>query len=57
MLPKCGGKEVNTRYGMFQIDSLLSFHFNPDGFTINILTNIPELACLHSPHMNCPNYQ
>ena len=56
VLPKCGGKEVNTRYGMFQIDLLLSFHFNQDGFTTNILTNIPELACLHWPHMNCPNY-
>ena len=44
MPPKCDGKKVNTRYGMFQIDSPLSFHLNPVGFTTNIITNIPELS-------------
>ena len=44
MPPKCDGKKVNTRYGMFQIGSPLSFHLNPVGFTINIITNIPELS-------------
>ena len=29
---------------MFQIESLLSFHLNPVGFTANIITNIPELT-------------
>ena len=33
-----------TRYGLFQIGSSLSFHRNPVGFTINIVTNIPELS-------------
>ena len=42
--PKCDGKKVNTRYGMFQIGSPLSFHLNPVGFTTNIITNIPELS-------------
>ena len=42
--PKCDGKKENTRYGMFQIGSPLSFHLNPVGFTINIITNIPELS-------------
>ena len=44
MPPKCDGKKVNTRYGMFQIGSPLSFHLNPVGFTTNIITNIPELS-------------
>ena len=37
-----GRKKI--RYGMFQIGSPLSFHLNPVGFTINIITNIPELS-------------
>ena len=44
MPPKCDGKKENTRYGMFQIGSPLSFHLNPVGFTTNIITNIPELS-------------
>ena len=44
MPPKCDGKKVNTRYGMFQIGSPLSFHLNPVGFTTNIITNIPKLS-------------
>ena len=44
VLPKCDGKKVNTRHGMFQIGSPLSFHLNPVGFTTNIITNIPELS-------------
>ena len=35
--PKCDGKKGNTRYGMFQIRSPLSFHLNPVGFTTNII--------------------
>ena len=35
--PKCDGKKGNTRYGMFQIRSSLSFHLNPVGFTTNIV--------------------
>ena len=42
--PKCDGKKVNTRYGMFQIGSPLPFHLNPVGFTTNITTNILELS-------------
>ena len=42
--PKCDGKKVNTRYGMFQIGSPLSFYLNQVGFTTNIITNIPELS-------------
>ena len=41
--PKCDGKKGNTRYGMFQIGSPLSFHLNPVGFTTNFITIIPEL--------------
>ena len=44
MPPKCDGKKENTRYGIFQIGSPLSFYLNPVGFTINIITNIPELS-------------
>ena len=42
--PKCDGKKVNTRYGIFQIGSPLSFHLNSVGFTTNIITNTPELS-------------
>ena len=42
--PKCDGKKVNTRYVMFQIGSLLSFHLNPVGFTSNFITNILDLS-------------
>ena len=42
--PKCDGKKVNTRYGMLQIGSPLSFLLNPVGFTTNIITNIRELS-------------
>ena len=42
--PKCDGKKVNTRYGMFQIGSPFPFHLNPVGFTTNITTNILELS-------------
>ena len=41
---KCDEKKVNTRYGMFQIASTLSFRLNPVGFTTNIITNISELS-------------
>ena len=41
---KCDEKKVNTRHGMFQIASTLSFRLNPVGFTTNIITNIPELS-------------
>ena len=41
---KCDEKKVNTRYGMFQIASTLSFRLNPVGFTTSIITNIPELS-------------
>ena len=33
-------KKINTPHGMFDIDSPLSFHLNPVGFTTNIITNI-----------------
>ena len=42
--PKCDGKKVNTRYGMFPIGSPLSFHLNPVEFTTDIITNIPKLS-------------
>ena len=42
--PKCDGKKVNTRYVMFQIGLLLSFHLNPVGFTSNFITNILDLS-------------
>ena len=42
--PKCDWKKVNTRYGMVQVGSPLSFHLNPVGFATNIITNIPELS-------------
>ena len=44
MPPKCDWKKVNTRYGMVQIGSPLSFHLNPVGFATNIITNISELS-------------
>ena len=44
MPPKCDGRKENTRYGRFQIGSHLSFHLNPVGFTIKIITNeLPKL--------------
>ena len=42
--PKCDGKKINARYGMFQTGSPLSFRLNPVGFTTIIITNIPELS-------------
>ena len=42
VLPRCDGKKVHTRYGLFQIGSPLSLHLNLVGFTTNIITNIPE---------------
>ena len=50
MQSKCDGKKVNTRYGMFQIGSPLSFQLNPVGFTTNVITNIPELSMSPSTH-------
>ena len=51
MPPKCDGKKENTRYGIFQIGSPLSFHLNQVGFNINIIINIPELSmCSFTTH-------
>ena len=49
-------KEVNQRYGMFQIGSPLFFHQNPVGFKNNIMTGIPELSVPSFTTINCPYY-
>ena len=49
-------KEVNQRYGMFQIGSPLFFHQNPVGFKNNIVTDIPELSVPSFTTINCPYY-
>ena len=54
--PKCDGKKVNTRYGMFQIESPLSFHLNPVGFTTNIIANIPKLSMSPFTTHELPKY-
>ena len=53
--PKCDGKKENTRYAIFQVGSPLSFHLNPVGFTINIITNIFELSMSSFTTHELPN--